>query len=447
MRKITFVLIFIFFTINISLSQTWSPLGSGISGPYPVINTLIVYNNELIAGGQFTSAGGVSANNIAKWNGTSWSPLGSGTNTPVLALTIYNNDLIAGGNFTLAGGIAASYVTKWNGTNWAPLGSGTSSPVYALKVYNNDLIVGGTFIGAGGAGAKYVAKWNGTSWSPLGSGVEGSPSYPNPSVLSFEIFHYSLIAGGCFQSAGGLYANHIAGWNGSNWTSLGGGPGPSISCQVVYNTLLYAGGQFLTIGRGTGGTWTTFASGLNGYTKSLLVINNDLYAAGAFTTIAGVSADRVARWNGTNWSPLGSGISGGLAPFVNAMTVFNNGLIVGGDFTTAGGVSANYIARWELGTGIKQLNQNIPSGCELKQNYPNPFNPNTIMRFKIKESGFVTLKVYNNSGKEIETLVNEKHSAGEYEVNWDASAYPSGIYFYELTAGDFKEVKKMMLVK
>jgi len=84
---------------------------------------------------------------------------------------------------------------------------------------------------------------------------------------------------------------------------------------------------------------------------------------------------------------------------------------------------------------------------KLFQNYPNPFNPVTIIRFRIKDSRYVTLKVYDVLGKEIETLVNEKKSPGTYEVTFDGSTLASGIYFYRMDAGNFIETKKMLIIK
>ena len=81
------------------------------------------------------------------------------------------------------------------------------------------------------------------------------------------------------------------------------------------------------------------------------------------------------------------------------------------------------------------------------QNYPNPFNPSTKIKFEIKDSRFTILKIYDILGKEIETLVNEKLSPGTYEVNWNASQYPSGVYFYRLDANGFSDMKKMILMK
>jgi hypothetical protein len=83
----------------------------------------------------------------------------------------------------------------------------------------------------------------------------------------------------------------------------------------------------------------------------------------------------------------------------------------------------------------------------LLQNYPNPFNPETKISYSIKEEGLVTLKVYDVLGKEVATLVNENKPAGNYEVDFNASQLPSGIYIYKLQAGSFIEAKKMLLTK
>jgi hypothetical protein len=104
--------------------------------------------------------------------------------------------------------------------------------------------------------------------------------------------------------------------------------------------------------------------------------------------------------------------------------------------------------------GIKPISTEVPERFMLYQNYPNPFNPSTYIKYSISENGkrkmengIVTLKVFDILGKEIETLVNEKQSPGTYEVSWDGTQYPSGVYFYKLIAGDFVETKKMLLVK
>jgi len=96
---------------------------------------------------------------------------------------------------------------------------------------------------------------------------------------------------------------------------------------------------------------------------------------------------------------------------------------------------------------VKELPNSFPSDFVLEQNYPNPFNPATNIRFSLPEANQVTLKVYDMLGQEVVTLVNEFMSAGTFEISFDASDLPTGIYTYSLTAGNFQSVKKMMLIK
>ena len=88
-----------------------------------------------------------------------------------------------------------------------------------------------------------------------------------------------------------------------------------------------------------------------------------------------------------------------------------------------------------------------PKTYELSQNYPNPFNPSTTIEFTVPKDAAVTLKIYDVLGKEVATLVNEQKPTGTYIVNWNASNFSSGLYFYKLTAGEFNQTKKMFMVK
>lgn len=96
-------------------------------------------------------------------------------------------------------------------------------------------------------------------------------------------------------------------------------------------------------------------------------------------------------------------------------------------------------------TGLGQNEE--PVSFNLSQNYPNPFNPITSITYEIPNSSLVILKIYNALGMEVATLVNETKQLGSYEVTWDASNYPSGVYFYEMISGGFSLRKKMVLIK
>ncbi|MBN8569123.1 MAG: T9SS type A sorting domain-containing protein [Ignavibacteria bacterium] len=83
----------------------------------------------------------------------------------------------------------------------------------------------------------------------------------------------------------------------------------------------------------------------------------------------------------------------------------------------------------------------------MSQNFPNPFNPATSIKFNLPVKSHVTLKVYNGLGKEIIELVNEQKPEGSYEVKFDASNLPSGVYYYKMVSDNFSETKKMILIK
>jgi hypothetical protein len=142
----------------------------------------------LYAGGSFTTAGGLAASRIAKWDGSSWAALGSGMNGDVEALAAFDDGggpaLHAGGDFTTAGGVAANYIAKWDGSSWAALGSGMSDDVNAFTVFDDvsglpALFAGGSFESAFDSGDSYLAKWgcpltsSGTVYCTAGTTTSG----------------------------------------------------------------------------------------------------------------------------------------------------------------------------------------------------------------------------------------------------------------------------------
>jgi len=111
-----------------------------------------------------------------------------------------------------------------------------------------------------------------------------------------------------------------------------------------------------------------------------------------------------------------------------------------------------YPVNWHL-EGVQKISSEIPNGYKLSQNYPNPFNPVTKIKFdvpldsRLRGNDIVILKIFDVLGREIATLVNEKLQPGSYETEWDASNYPSGVYFCKLITPVFSETRKMVLVK
>ena len=212
---------------------------------------------NLYVGGYFTTANGNPGNYIAKWNGSSWSALGSGLNSEVLSIAIDSTDNVyVGGYFTTAGGNPANYIAKWNGSSWSALGSGLDGVVNSIAIDSLDnLYVGGEFTNANSNPARNIAKWNPTgsgSWSSLSSGVDGTPNDDYSVVNSIAIDSANNVyVAGYFYTAGSNIINNLAKWNPSgsgSWSNLNvqiGSSGSKLYCknqqlyittEVAYNT-------------------------------------------------------------------------------------------------------------------------------------------------------------------------------------------------------------------
>ncbi|MCX6162361.1 MAG: T9SS type A sorting domain-containing protein [Ignavibacteriae bacterium] len=116
-----------------------------------------------------------------------------------------------------------------------------------------------------------------------------------------------------------------------------------------------------------------------------------------------------------------------------------------------GWVVGSYAAIFSITNGgstlINQISTETPAGYSLCQNFPNPFNPSTKISFQLPVVSSSSLKIFDITGKEVATLVNERLNAGTYTVDWNASEFPSGVYFYRLTAEGYGETRKMMLIR
>ncbi len=337
--------------------ENWSALEEGMNY---FVEELAVIGSDLYASGRFTTTGGLEVNRIAKWDGENWSALGSGIEggayPHVSALAAIDNDLYAGGMFTSAGGTPVKSFAKWDGENWSALealGLGMDYSVRILAASGNDIYAGGHFRSAGGTGANRIAKWDGQSWSALGSGIDGGFE---PIVHSLAVMGDKLFAAGDFSGAGGTNASNIAQWDGQSWSAVGDGIDNANYITVVYSLAvmgdkLFAGGNFLSSGgkevnriaKWDGESWSPLGEGMNGGVIALAVMEGDLYAGGDFTTAGGVTANRVAKWDGESWSALGSGMNSA----VYALAAIENELYAGGWFTSTGDVTANRVAKWD----------------------------------------------------------------------------------------------------
>ncbi len=349
---------------------SWTSLSSGTDRS--VYSLAVDGSQNLYAGGFFALAGGISADYIAKWNGTTWSTLGSDhLNGAVLGLAVDSsgNNLYAGGQFTTIGSTTFNRVAKWNGSSWSTLADGLSGIAGAsgsvedlILDSSNNVYIGGGFSSAGGGPANNIAKWDGSNWSALGSGMDD-----NVASMVYDNTNNRLYAAGYFHNAGGTPANHVAQWNGTTWSALGDGTNDVIySLALDGSGNLYAGGVFTTAGgnpanhiaKWNGSTWSNLGDGANGYVLTVAVDGSgNLFAGGPFSMIGGVSASRIAKWNGSSWSALGSGTYG--ASWYLKPSGAN--LYAGGDFTAAGGTNASHIAKWGPDTTAPLVSVSSPA--------------------------------------------------------------------------------------
>jgi len=398
----------------------WAALGTGGGGPInDQVQAVAMIGSDVYVGGHFYDADNIpEADYLAKWNGTSWSAVGGGSwggsalNGFVEALAVDGTDLYAGGSFngayngsTWVG--TASRIAKWNGSVWSGLGgdgagggSIYNGVVYAIAADGSgNVYAGGSFTNvkngpAALPAADHVAKFNGTVWSAMGVGAGGEGSLDN-NVNAIAVIGTDVYVGGNFQNVhnGAISvdaADYVAMWNGATWSGLGGdntGDGSlndSVYALAADNSgNLYVGGWFTNVKNGAttlaaaddiamwdGTDWSALGAGtsgegaLNSLVRAIAVHGSDVYVGGWFVDVdnAGVvidEADRVAKWDGTDWTALGSDGSGdGSIPVLGqVMALATNGTntYVGGSFpyVAQGGTNMSgvaYVVQWNGST-------------------------------------------------------------------------------------------------
>jgi hypothetical protein len=268
-------------------------------------------------------------------------------------LTSVNGVLWAVGKFSYAGFVTANGVAFWDG-EWHRLegeGLGVYGFVLGFSAYNGGLVTVGGFDQAGDTLANCIASLEGDQWHALGRGLNhwGYAAVP---------YRGDLVVGGRFTQAGGIPVERVAKWDGAGWSPLGVGLGDtypghenSVYALAVYRDSLFAGGLFQgsdgrplnCVAKWDGTAWVPLGSGMSDVVRAFAVYGGDLIASGYFEFAGGQMVNYIARWDGTGWSSLGSGMDWG----VNALVVQGGDLIAAGAFSTAGGVPARRVARWD----------------------------------------------------------------------------------------------------
>jgi photosystem II stability/assembly factor-like uncharacterized protein len=409
MKKIIYTLFFFLLTTQICFAQ-WVQT----SFDSAEVNCIIVKDTNLFVGaweGVFLSTN----------NGTNWTAVNNGlTNTSVTCLAVSGSDLFVG---TSGGGV---FMSTNDGTSWTAVNNGlTNTFVTCLTVSGSNL-----FAGAGYDGDVFLSTNNGTSWTAVNNGL---PEYT--SILCLTVSGSNLFAG---IHGNGIYLSTN---NGTNWTAVNNGLGSVYSIGLC-GTNLFAG-SWERIFRTTdyGANWFEVYYEFQ-VIWSLTVTGTNLFAGSHWSFLLPgpeISGVLLTTDLGINWIPVNDGFPSQLN-YVTSLAVKDSFLF-----------AAVRPSIWKrpLSEMITSVGQELTQPAEfiLEQNYPNPFNPTTTISYSIPKYSDVSIKIFDVLGNEIETMVNEEKPAGNYNVTWYAEQLPSGVYFYQLQAREFVQVKKMLLLK
>lgn len=319
---------------------TWVPV---VGSPNGIVRALLpLANGSIAVGGDFVQVGSMPAFRVARWNNNAWSAFGSSAPlmmSPVLALGAQGELYAAFGNTTNSSRVMVKNAGAWTqiGATSGQIGTAASPGLVQdlLVLPDGRLVALGNFSNVNGVGASRCARWNAGAWQPLGS----------PANLSF---YQALLLDGDLVVIG-----HNGAWRWSDsslaWTLLA----PDLLLGAVASprgeliaTRYSAQSQYaLSLWRGS--AWTdlgVFDSSAAAVTQTA---NGDIYVGGWFTSVNGVAAARIARFDGVNWSALGSGLGPSNNSIPQAIVPLpDGGIAAGGYFTTAGGLPAAQIARW-----------------------------------------------------------------------------------------------------
>ncbi len=360
MKNYYLSILFALFLLNLNgQNNRWDSLFVPANAPDDTVFAMAVSGNEIFTGGAFTNVAGIPASHVARFDGTSWFPLGTGINGNVYDMVHFNNFTIAGGSFSIAGGVSADNLALWDGSSWTAIANTCNGTVRTLEVFDQYLYVGGDFTTIGGIPANHIARFDGTTWEALGTGTDG-PVYD---------IHEStfLYVGGDFLNAGGNSVNYFARWNGIDWQPFGNGfDGPVYSIKgsgvqvTVAGAFIQSGTTVLNhVAKWDGFQWLALDGGTNGTIRKIEQIGNNFYFCGSFTSAGSTSVNNIVQWNGSAWMALGDGIN--QEGFSMVHSVFD--LLCGGNFSFAGLNQSSHFGRY-YSPPVITLQSGTVTNCE-----------------------------------------------------------------------------------
>jgi len=423
------------------MADAWSGLSTGLNGT--CLSLVVDKEGNIYAGGAFSEAGGIAANNIAMWDGNEWSALGEGLDNDCLALDFDSEgNLYAGGIFENAGGAPASRIAVWDGESWSALGAGLDAACRALAIDENDNVyAGGIFLNAGGTEASRIAVWNGSNWSGLDRGLAGAVD----DIAIDSEGNVFAVGNFTITPPPNLLLNRVAKWEVDNtrWVALGsgleGGAANAVAIDSADN--IYVAGGFNVangvaanrIAKWDGENFTPLGDGLDDTVLELKMgSDGNLYAGGFFEESDGSPGNHIARWDGENWIPLGQGLNS----LCFAIETNPSGTVyAGGGFFQAGGMDISRIARY--GDAVVSTRE-AGIAAQIKA-YPNPTSQEVrVEGFQQRDN--IPVWIINSSGATIRQEVMQSQTV-------NMSGLPNGIYYLEFLTEGRRAIVKVEVLK
>ena len=444
----------------------WTQVNTGITETIGVQALLIHPDNPNIAWVCIFDGVADAVNGLYKTTdgGANWFPItnGIGAIKNFLSLAMSPTDpntIYAGSSFQVATstGPSAIYKSTDGGANWVlsstglPTATTDINPVRTVQVSsaNPNVVIATLFMNTvnGGfylstdAGANWTKKQNGLPVD-IGSNMRSSAIRP--------LFDNQFFVGLDGADSTGVWATTNGG---NNWFDFNGGTmlNTYVIRALVFNS---TGNHTLFAGRASA---TANLGGVYEYTFSFVPVELVSFSAEVFggnVNLTWMTATELNNYGfqierrnfeSTEWVNVGFVNGNGSTTETQFYSFSDNSVSVGKYFYRL--KQLDFSGTYEYSSEIEATILEVLNDFNLKQNYPNPFNPSTRISFSIPQNSFVTLKVFDVLGNEIETLVNRDLEAGSYELEFIGKNLTSGVYFYNITAGDFSKTMKMILSK
>ena len=286
-----------------------------------------------------------------------------------------NGDVYIGGGYEdTSQYINQSLVMTYDGQNWG-VKAYLDYPAMDIAFYKGDIYIGGDFGVVNNSSMPFLARYNGETWEGLGDNL-------NESVSALKVIDDTLYVGGFFSATDSFPYSYVAKYDGAHWYGIPDNPfldtnysAPWIKCFARYQGNLYIGGNFVSahgadLTMYSNGSWHQPGQGITGFDARIEVMEvyqGDLYAAGVINQNEGNAGNYIQKWNGENWSQVGSLLYNDpayIAGHIRSMMEYNNALYIEGKFEYAGNTQVNDLARWD-GTkwcGMHHLPESVNYG-------------------------------------------------------------------------------------